>query len=488
MRTTFGADFFNRRADAFNDTITSIARQNSNLPTASINTNSRVTLNMSNVLTFNFNKSGTRFSRKNSLDVLLGQEVFDNRTRDYLIETRYFPAGITAKAALGNMSLGSAPSGSTQPPPRSEELTNRIFSLFGKIGYAYDDKYLATLTMRADGSSKFAENNRWGYFPSVALAWRVSKEKFMEGLYPAISDMKFRVSYGEAGNNRIADFLYVTQFEPIAFYSINNQLITAFRSPSLANANLVWETTVARNLGIDVSFFKDRINLTADFYRNTTRDLLVNVPVPTSSGYTTQIQNVGSTRNQGVEIQLSARPIVRKNFQWNSSFNISFNKNKIVSLGQFQDAYLFSSGWGGSNQPADYLVKVGQPVGTIWGLVTDGWYTLDDFNFANGVYTLKQGVPNNQSVTATNPQPGMLKFKDLNGDGVVNDLDRTIIGNTQPKFFGGFNNQFSYKNFDLSVFLNFQYGNQVYNANKLEFTSGYTVNSNLLTTMNNRWK
>lgn len=488
FKSTVGFDISNIRQNAFNDTITSIARQNSNMPTASINTISRRVLNNSNVLTFSMNKSGSRFSDRHDLDVLLGQEVFESQTKEYEIETRYFPVGITAKAALGNMGLGSPPTGTTQPPPSSNEFTNRIFSLFGQINYALDKKYLLNLTLRGDGSSKFAQGNRWGYFPSGSFAWRVSEEKFMEKLKPAISDLKLRISYGRAGNNRIGDFLYLTQFVANTYYSVNDQLITAFRASSLANANLVWETTTARNLGLDVSFLRNRLSLSVDVYKNTTEDLLVNVPVPTSSGYTQQIQNVGSTTNKGVEIQINGTPVAKRDFTWRANFNISFNKNNIESIGQYQDFFLFSSGWGGSNQPSDYLVKPGNPVGTIWGLVTDGYYSIDDFDYNNGTYTLKAGVPNNSGIIAQAPQPGTLKFRDLNDDGVVDDKDRTRIGNTQPKFFGGLNQQFSYKNFDLSVFVNFQFGNDVYNANKLEFTSGYTVNSNLLSMMNDRWR
>lgn len=488
FKSTVGFDLSNIRQNAFNDTITSIARQNSNMPTASINTISRRVLNNSNVLTFSMNKSGSRFSDRHDLDVLLGQEVFESQTKEYEIETRYFPVGITAKAALGNMGLGSPPTGTTQPPPSSNEFTNRIFSLFGQINYALDKKYLLNLTLRGDGSSKFAQGNRWGYFPSGSFAWRVSEEKFMEKLKPAISDLKLRISYGRAGNNRIGDFLYLTQFVANTYYSVNDQLITAFRASSLANANLVWETTTARNLGLDVSFLRNRLSLSVDVYKNTTKDLLVNVPVPTSSGYTQQIQNVGSTTNKGVEIQINGTPVAKRDFTWRANFNISFNKNNIESIGQYQDFFLFSSGWGGSNQPSDYLVKPGNPVGTIWGLVTDGYYSIDDFDYNNGTYTLKAGVPNNSGIIAQAPQPGTLKFRDLNDDGVVDDKDRTRIGNTQPKFFGGLNQQFSYKSFDLSVFVNFQFGNDVYNANKLEFTSGYTVNSNLLSMMNDRWR
>lgn len=229
FRSTLGYDISNVRQNAFNDTITSIARQNSNMPTASINTQTRNTLNNSNVLSFTMNKSGTAFSDRNDLDVVLGQELFETVYKTYGIETRYFPVGITPKAALGNMGLGSAPTGATQPPPTSTEVTSRVFSFFGRVNYAFDKKYLASFTLRADGSSKFAEGNRWGYFPSGTLAWRISEERFMENLKPTISDLKLRMSYGRAGNNRINDFLYLTQFVANTYYSINDQLITAFR-------------------------------------------------------------------------------------------------------------------------------------------------------------------------------------------------------------------------------------------------------------------
>jgi hypothetical protein len=148
---------------------------------------------------------------------------------------------------------------------------------------------------------------------------------------------------------------------------------------------------------------------------------------------------------------------------------------------------LFPSGWAGSNQPSDFLVREGESVGAIWGLQTDGFYKIEDFNYTGGIYTLKTTVPNNSGITSVAPQPGVLKFKDINGDGIVTDADRSKIGDTQPKFFGGFNQQFTMKSFDLSVFLNFQLGNDVLNANKLEFSSGYTPNANLLSIMNERW-
>lgn len=488
FKSTLGYDVSNIRQDAFNDTITSVARQNSNMPTAQINTIARTVLTNSNVLTFTMNKSNSRFSEKNDLTVLVGQETYEATNKNYRIETRYFPVGITAKAALGNMGLGSAPVGTSQPPPVSNEGVFRLSSFFGQASYAYDKKYLLTLSMRADGASKFAEGNRWGYFPSASVAWRALQEDFMEFLTPTFSDLKLRVSYGKAGNNRIDDFQFLSLFEALTYYSVNDQLITAYRPRSLANQHLVWESTISQNIGLDMGFLRDRLAVSVDLYHNKTKDLLVNVPVPTSSGYTSQIQNVGSTSNKGVEVQINGVPIAKGDFTWRANFNISFNKNNIESLGRFQDFFLASSTWGGGNQPSDFVVRPGISVGSIWGLITDGYYAIEDFDFNNGAYTLKPNVASNQSITATTPQPGMLKFRDVNNDGVVDDKDRTVIGSTQPKFFGGLNQQFNYKNFDLSVFVNFQVGNDVYNANKLEFTSGYTPNSNLLAMMNGRWR
>ncbi|MET0635686.1 MAG: TonB-dependent receptor [Chitinophagaceae bacterium] len=491
FKSTIGYDQVNIRQNAFNDTITSIARANANMPTASIRTISRTTINNSNVLSFTTNRSGSAFSSKNSLDVLAGHEIYDNVDKDFTVESRYFPVGTTPKIALGNMGLGSPPAGSTQPPPITRELTNRIVSFFGRVNYAYQDKYLASVSFRGDGSTKFAPGKKWGYFPSASLAWRVSREDFFKNA-SVISDLKFRLSYGEAGNNRIDNFLYLSQFTPTIYYSINDQLIPAYSSASLANYNLRWETTVSRNIGLDAAFFNNRLSLTADLYHNTTRDLLVNVLIPTNSGYLQQIQNVGSTTNRGVELQISGTPVAGRDFRWNTSFNISFNKNEVKNLGDNLQFALYSSGWGGQNQPSDYLVRPGSPVGTIWGLKTDGFYRLEDFDYDGTIYTLKAGVPNNVSITSVAPQPGGLKFEDISGpagrpDGLVDNFDRTVIGNTQPKFFGGINQQFVYKNFDLSTFLNFQVGNDVYNANKLEFSSGYTPNSNLLEIMNDRW-
>lgn len=481
FRTTLGIDFSDIKDYAFNDTITGPARQvGSGQPIASIRRNERRILNNSNVFTFSTAKMKTAFTEKNKIDLLLGHEIFEEEFRIDYLESRFFPIGITAERALGNLALG------TPQIPTSNVQESRLVSFFGRVNYAYGDKFLFAATMRADGSSKFAPGRKWGYFPSLSGAYRISDESFMTGISNTISDLKIRASYGESGNNRIDNFLYLTQFGPNAFYGFNNQVDVGFSPLSLANENLIWETTVAKNIGLDAGFWGGRVQFSIDAYINNTRDLLVEVPVPSTSGYTVQIQNVGETSNRGVEIQLSGAVVNKKDFNWTASFNISHNINRVESLGD-QSQFLVPSGWAGGNVPFDYAIQVGKPVGTMWGLVTDGFYQISDFDFVDGQYTLRDGVPDNRGITSVVPRPGTLKFKDLNGDGVVDDNDRTAIGNATPKFFGGLNQQFTYKNFDASIFMNFVLGNDILNANKLEFSSGYTPNSNLLAIMNDRF-
>lgn len=485
FRSTLGIDRYTRQDNIFNDTITSTARANGQgMPMASIRTDTRDILNNSNVLSFSSrNLSGIPKSHR--INLLVGQEIYETFEKANFQDNRLFPLGITPDLAFGSMQLGTP-----QPTSFTREEDAKLLSFFTRLTYSYGDKYFLTASYRRDGSSKFAPEYRWGNFPAASLMWRVSGEDFMTGLSSVVSDLKLRLSYGTAGNNRIDNFSYLSTFDPNAFYGINNGQVIGFSPSRLANGLLRWEATVSRNLGLDLGVLDNRLQVSVDFYRNSSKDLLLDRVVPSTSGYLTQIQNIGETLNEGVEVQLSGTPVHRSNLRWDVNFNVSFNKNTIVSLGPDQDSILVASGWAGSNQPADYNVIVGQSVGTIWGLMTDGFYTIDDFNYdaVTGTYTLKAGVANNSNITSVAPQPGMLKFRDIDEDGDVDDDDRTVIGVAQPKFFGGFNNTFQYRNFDLSVFVNFQVGNDVLNANKLEFSSGYTVNSNLLTTMDGRWR
>jgi len=489
FRSTFGYDNNSTRGDAFDDTLTTNSKNNgASLPLASITSGVNTTIDNTNVFTFTNSGMKGRFHENNSIILIAGEETYQTRAKGSYIETRYFPLGTTPTAALGNMNLGTPPNASLiEPKPTTTDVPTSLLSFFSRLSYGYKDKYLSYVSFRADASSLFAAKNRWGYFPSATVAWRVSRENFMSKV-DWVNDLKLRASYGQAGNNRIAPFQFAPQFMTNTQYGLNDVLVTGFASPTFFNPNLKWETTISRNVGIDATLFNNRLVMTVDLYSNKTRDLLVNTPIPSSAGYAAQYQNVGSTTNKGVEVQLGGTIIQHRNFTYSATFNISFNQNKVTSLGA-QQSYQQNSGWAGSNNPADYLVQVGKPVGTMYGLITDGYYKTSDFNYnsATRVYTLKPGVVNDASATAATPMPGSLKYKDLNGDTTITAADRTIIGNAQPKFFGGLNQTFSSHGFDLSVFINFQYGNKVFNYNKLEFSSGYTPGATLMGNMKDRW-
>lgn len=514
FRSTFGYDVNNNTSYGLDDTLTATSRSYSRLPIMYQTEVNVSTLNNSNVFTYT---NPSLFKTKSGLDVLVGQEIYQTNTKTKNLEVRYFPLGTTFSQAFDNLGLATPPAGLAQPKLASTEINTTQLSFFGRINYNYDKKYLLTLNFRADGSSLFGPNysstiapsdptnRKWGYFPSISGAWRVSQEKFMQKV-DFISDAKIRLSYGQAGNNRISAYGYTTGYAPPSNggYGVNDVLNYTLQLPSnLGNPFINWETLTSENLGFDLSFFKNRLNLTVDIYSNTTKNLLIQNKIPPTSGYTTQYQNVGTSRNNGVEIQLAGTVMQKKDFNWNANFNISFNKNKIISLGA-QTQFTANSGWFSTTaNPDDYLIKVGEQVGTIYGLKVDGFYKTDDFDVTNYVnaannakypnmlyqYTLKSGLANPAAVLADLVQPGQIKYHDIDGDGKISlDKDRTVIGHALPKFTGGFNNQFSYKNFDLSFFINFCYGNDVYNANKLEFGSAYGVDANQLAINNGRWK
>jgi TonB-linked SusC/RagA family outer membrane protein len=484
FRSTFGYDRNKLIDRQFSDTLTPYSVITGGAkPIAGLDTVTKVTYTNSNVLTYTVNN----FKGKHDITVLVGEETYDLRTESHSSLFRNYPTFTPAQAAFVKTSLGIPFTG--YPKMNKTRYTN--LSFFGSVDYSFMDKYLFGFKMRADGASKFAPGKQWGYFPAGSVAWRVKNEKFMEGV-SFFNDLKFRAGYGIVGNNRINDYLFLTSFanDGRYFYGINNNAVIAYYSGGLVNENLKWESTVNRNFGVDMTIFNRRIDLSVDYYDNSSKDLLLNVPVASTYGYSTQLQNVGKTSNKGVEVQLNAAILQKSHgLNWNANFNISFNKNKVVALGLNQLSFFPGTSWFGAN-PADYIEKIGYPVGSMFGFITDGFYTVDDFDYnaTSRVYTLKTGVVNNTN--ATGPvQPGTIKFRDLNGDGVVDvDHDRTIIGNPTPKFSGGLNQQFTLGNWDASVFVNFSYGNDVYDANKIEFTNGYINNTNMLDFMKDRWK
>lgn len=492
FKSTFGYDEQKLTDRQFSDSLTPYSTiQGARKPIVRLDTTERKTITNSNVLTY----SVKGWKANHDFDFLIGQETYDLRTTSQASLYRDFPNKVGHTDAFNNTTLGTPFAGY----PRLGKTRYTNISFFNRINYAYKGKYYLSFNIRADGASKFAEGNKWGYFPAGSVAWRVKKEKFMENV-GFINDLKFRFGFGTVGNNRIDDYQFLTTFrnDGTYYYGINGSPVNAYFSQGLVNENLIWESTVSKNLGVDLSLFKGRLDLSIDVYDNQSKDLLIYVPIAPTYGYPSQFQNVGKTSNKGIEVQLNAT-IVRntaKNFTWTAGFNISSNKNRVEGLGVNQNSFFPAASWGVSGQPTDYIVRIGDPVGSMWGWVTDGFYTVNDFDYdaTTGIYTLKSGVVKTNAAAGIPSlgmveQPGSIKFKDLNNDGVIDvNNDRTIIGDPTPDFTGGFNQQFTYKQWDASIFMNFSYGADVYNANRIEFTNGYTANSNMLSEMEGRWR
>lgn len=368
---------------------------------------------------------------------------------------------------------------------------NKLASFLGRVNYNFNSKYLATFSYRADGSSKFSRSNHWGYFPSGSLAWRFSKEGFFKKI-KLLSDAKIRLSYGLTGNNRVSDFAYKSSLVSLVTlaYPFNGNASSTVVPDQLGNPNLKWETTSQTNLGLDLSVFDSRISFTIDIYRKVTSDLLLNAQLPPSTGFTRAFKNIGQVENKGLEITVNTKNFETKNFKWTTGFNISFNRNKVLSLNDGQESLLSLINW--DNQwrgIPGYMAKVGQPLGLYYGAIWDGVYTYDDFDKTGGnVYTIKSTVTSNTTVADPRIQPGHIKYKDLNGDRVINDNDYTIIGDGNPDFIGGFTNNIKYGNFDLNLFFQFSYGNEILNANRLVFegNSGRLFQNQFASVLN-RW-
>ena len=353
---------------------------------------------------------------------------------------------------------------------------NRMMSYLGRIDYNYKNRYLFTATFRADGSSKFSKDNRWGYFPSAAFAWRLSEEKFMKSV-DFINNAKIRVSYGQTGNDRIGDFSRYPQMNMAYgyYYSFNNKTpLPGIGNSSIGNLDLKWETTDQTNVGLDLELFSGRIALTVDWYNKKTRDLLLNASIPYTSGYSKIYKNVGSIRNRGWEFSLSTVNIAARNFRWTSDFNISFNKNRILSLNDDETRLLtaVTQGWEMSKVNL-YMAEVGSSAAQFIGLIWDGGYNYDDFNLVGDKYVLKSDRAANGSARDM-IQPGDIKYRDVDGDGTITDKDVVVIGRALPIHIGGFNNNFTWGRFNLNVFFQWSYGNDVMNANRIYLEGNQT--------------
>jgi TonB-linked SusC/RagA family outer membrane protein len=367
-----------------------------------------------------------------------------------------------------------------------------LVSYYGRFDYNYKSKYLLTATFRGDGSSKFSKDHKWGYFPSAAVAWNMTSEDFIKDI-KEITFSKLRLSYGVTGNNRVGDFDYLPSlgFTVASSYSFNNDSPTkGVISMNMGNSDLKWESTRQIDLGYDLGLLKDRIKFTIDAYQKNTYDLLLKAELPTTTGFTFAYKNIGKIENKGLELSLTTVNVKTNSFTWESNFNISFNRNKILALEPGQkEMFSFVSFDTSYNQNPLYVSRIGQPYGMFNGVIFDGIYQLEDFTEKpTGGYLLKDNISTN-GADRTTIQPGDIKYKDINGDLVVNTDDRVIMGTPHPKHTGGFSNTFSYKNFDLNVLMQWSYGNQIYNANRIIFdgNGAITEGLNQYVTYNDRW-
>jgi TonB-dependent starch-binding outer membrane protein SusC len=344
----------------------------------------------------------------------------------------------------------------------------QISSFYGRFNYSLKDRYLFTANIRRDGSSNFSRNNKWATFPSGAFAWKMSNEPFMQNV-ALISQWKWRVSYGLTGNQAISPYQTLARFSNV-FTIIDGVPVNAVRPTTVANDDLTWETTAQFDVGTDISLFDNRINLTLDYYRMVTKDLLFSVQLPQYSGYASQLQNIGSVENKGFEATLNTRNTVGE-LKWTTDLNFSLNRNKVLALPGGTDLQYSAAPGHLVGLGNTHLLSEGYPVGSFYGWIYEGVYQEGDTFLPGGGFERAAGGE---------------KFRDINDDGTLNSNDRTIIGNPQPDFIWGLNNSFSWKGFDLNIFFQGSQGNDVlsYTLMELNLLSGI---NNATTEALNRW-
>ena len=414
--------------------------------------------------------------KKHNYDIMLGHEVSFKSTEYLLGEAMDFPFD-----NLGNDYLGL---GATPSRVESSYSEKTLLSFFARGNYNYDNRYLFTATVRADGSTVFSNKNKWGFFPSFSAAWRVSEEAFMKDV-EWVSNFKVRLGWGIVGNDRISNYLSMDLYEANK-YGIGNNTVTVLTPKQLKNANLKWEGASSVNLGVDLGFFDNRLNVTADFFIKDTKDLLLAQSLAHVTGFDSQMQNIGKIQNKGIELSFNSTNIQTRNFTWQTNFNISFIKNTLKGLASGVESMYARSGFDSNFTAYDYIATVGQSLGLIYGYEFDGIYQSSDFyTTPDNQLILKEGITNNARYGTV--KPGVVKYKDQDGDGIITTNDRTVIGNAMPKWYGGITNTFNYKGIDFSFMFQFNYGNDIYNATRLYATQSRSGRRNMLAEVADRW-
>lgn len=430
-------------------------------------------------------------AKNHKFDVMVGQEYRKDMTdQNYMYGTRYSET-LSAEDVFANFGMG----GGATTISSTVSADDVMISYFGRLNYNYKERYLLTLTFREDGSSKFAKGNQWGFFPAAAASWRIIEEPWMEGTKGWLSNLKLRLSYGKVGNNRIASTTYLQLYNANSGskrYGVGDEQNNHLAATNvIANPEITWEKRTTRNLGLDFGFFHERLTGTIDLYWNNTDDLLIQHNI-TAPGYTTVYENSASTSNKGVELSLNAVIAQKKNFNLSAYFNIGFDKSNVEGLANGLTEMTFPSGWAGTDNKnqQDYVVRIGDPIGLVYGWKTAGYYTTDDFegyDAATKTYILKEGVPTTSLLGGKiGIRPGTMKLQDLNNDGVVDMNDVTVIGDTNADFSGGFGLNATIYDFDISANFTFTVGNDIYNANKIATTQRYRSGTypNMLDIMN----
>jgi TonB-linked SusC/RagA family outer membrane protein len=413
-------------------------------------------LNWLNENTISYKK---KFGERHAFDILAGYT--QQKTT-----SEVFRAG-SSNFASDEFTYNNLGSGTVITTPASGSTEWSLQSYLARVNYGFDDRYLFTLTVRADGSSRFGADNKWGTFPSGAFAWNVSNEKFLKGV-EQINSLKLRLSAGLTGNQEINPYQSIARLSYYP-YVFANTLVPGFAPNSFENPDLGWETTTQYNLGTDISLFNNRISLTADVYYKKTEDLLLEVPIPYTSGLESAFQNLGAVENKGIELGLKTLNFVGE-FEWTSNLIYSANRNKVLSLGNGIDFFIPVNP--ATTTTPSGIVKVGEPLGSFYMYKFDGLYQEgDDFSAS----------------PLANTKAGSQKFKDLNNDGKITQADdRTVVGNSEPLFLASLTNTFRYKNFDLVIFINSSYGNKIFNRSAADYELG-TGFTGAYATLLDRW-
>ena len=436
MRTVLGVNILNQNINQSTSRGLAPASQGA----ASINNSKESFWSLENYLTYNKRLAGIH-----SINALLGfswqeQNYFASNVGIQQFSTDYF----------GFNNLGA---GSFNPSYGSNASSFAFNSYFGRVNYTFKDKYLLTLTGRMDGSSRFGADHKYAFFPSAALAWKASDEPFLQSS-TVISNLKFRASYGLTGNSEIPAYSSLSVLSSGYVGIINDARVGGTGIGRLANPDLRWEKTAQTDFGFELGLLNNRINIETDFYYRKTTDMLLDAPVARTSGYATIRKNIGSMENKGIEITVSTFNISKPDFSWNTSFNISMNKNKVLSLATPAD--IFGVGGPGFTNQTN-IIRVGEAVGSYWGLVRLGTWGSEEAAEAAMYTSYRNGLT---------LRPGDIKYLDVNGDYIINDADRMIIGNGYPKAYGGFLNSLRYKRWDFIFELQYTFGNDILDQTK----------------------